>query len=211
MCYLWQHEGQAPIKSATCVCDVSLLTASSHPAKKCLWVGGCDICCSASDGFKNTTCELPDGSSFRRQSTPRTFLFGEIFISNQNELNMKGTGHWEEINILWTRAASVLQCLVVFVAVPMPLWGSSGHCMCIGERGAKGRWDGVSWEGNRQAACFSEGDRDLLARREEWGEKNTLVVRCPLCLALPAPEMHKAFTWAGFPFGERFQVSKGLM
>lgn len=114
-------------------------------------VGGCNVCCSASDGLKNTTCELPDGSSFRRQSTPGTFQFSGgngIWRDVYFTTNVKGTGCWEEINNFWTQAASVLQWLAVFIAVPMPLWGSSGHWICTEERGTKGamRWGELGGE-----------------------------------------------------------------
>lgn len=64
----------------TCHLRVRCLAASGK-TKTGLWVGGCDVCnvcnvcCSASQAFKNTTCEWPDESSFRRQSTPSTFVF----------------------------------------------------------------------------------------------------------------------------------------
>ena len=92
-------------------------------------------------------------------------IFEEMFISKLTKHEGNRTLRGDKY--LADSAASVLQWLVVFIAVPMPLWGSSSHWICIGERGAKGQWHGVSWEGNKQAACFSQGDRDLLARREE--------------------------------------------
>lgn len=55
-----------------CHLHVWCLTAS-RKTKKCLWVGGCNVCCSASEGFKNSAYELPDRSSFRRQAVPGTF------------------------------------------------------------------------------------------------------------------------------------------